>query len=172
MPGAQCLDPPDRRQHGVAGILIDKARVGVRALGEHAAVVRGSVQDGDATRPGEIDHVRGVSIHQGEAVVRDHGVEVPVAQDRHHGLDLARSKPDGLSKPLLLHGEEFAERAARAGDVRQARRMFGVVQMKQMDAFKAQSLQALFQGAAGPRPVEAPGIHVPVQLGGDDEPVG
>ena len=67
------------------------------------------------SRPREVEHRVGVAVGEGESVVGDERVEIPVAEQRHHLGHDAGGEADRLRQPLLLHAEELAQRPVAGG---------------------------------------------------------
>ena len=99
---AQLFHAPDRLQHPFGRLLIDVPPI-ARALRQRAPRIRRRVQHRNATLGRQGDHRLGVAVHQRIAVVRDHDVEVPVAQQRHHHVDPPRRQPDRRGQALVAH---------------------------------------------------------------------
>ena len=163
------LEAADRLERGVVRLLIGVARIGDRALGQHAARVGRGVHHRDPLRLREIQHRLGVAIDEREAIMGHHCVEVPIAQQRHHHVDLAGGDADRFGETLLLEAEKFAERAVAAGGLGERARMLEIVQIEQIDALDPQRLQTCLERAARLRGVEDAGVRVAVDLGGEDE---
>jgi hypothetical protein len=51
--------------------------------------------------------------------VRDQGVEIPVAQDRHHHFHIPGGQSDCLGQSFFFHAEQFRDRSVGAGNLGQ-----------------------------------------------------
>ena len=172
MAGANRLDPPHRRQHLVGGILVDVNLAGLRSLRERAAGIGGGVEKRHSLGEREVHYRLGVAVRQHEAIVAQHRVEIPGPQDRHHHVDVSRRQSDRIGQPLFLHLEKLAQRAVGTGDRIQRRRVFGIVEMKQLNVVDRQRLHRLLQRPPNHRGVEAVGVELAVDFGRDDGAVG
>jgi hypothetical protein len=97
--------------------------------------------------------------------VGDQHVEVEVAQDRQHDLDLAGGEADGTGKPFFLHADELSKRALGAGDFTDVGCVFRIMKMEDVDLGHPQRLEAFLKRAPGLSRIETAGFHVPVKLG-------
>ena len=136
--------------------------VGVRSFGENAAGIGCRVENDHAFRPRQCDQRLGVAVHQCVAVMGNQDIEIPIAEDRHHHIDLSGGETDGICQALLLHAHQLAERAAHLGEIGP---VLGIMEMKYLHAGHAQGFETLLQGTPGARRVEAACLHIAVELG-------
>ena len=64
----------------------------------------------------------------------DQGVEIPVAQDGHHQIDVSCRESHRISQPLFLHFEEFGEGAVRSRNTGERCGVLRIVQIEKLNA--------------------------------------